>query len=165
MVHVMRQRQSTTRTTEPHKRTERIIEDSELPVVQCDYFVLQAAAATFGLKVLSIYVNTLRYGMSTVVEMKSAPDALAVVWALTMLNCFQLSDIILQRDPEPSSSSGHRVSNPNDKNEQSSDVLQDAHIRATEELKIIRNSCKDSCGQCWQQCKNAHSTDRLLTVL
>ena len=25
---------------EPHKRTERIIEDSELPVVQCDYLVL-----------------------------------------------------------------------------------------------------------------------------
>ena len=29
---------------EPHKRTERIIEDSELPVIQCDYIMLQDVA-------------------------------------------------------------------------------------------------------------------------
>ena len=34
-----------TARAEPHKRTERIIEDSELPVVQCDYFVLKDVAA------------------------------------------------------------------------------------------------------------------------
>ena len=53
---------------EPHKRPERIIEDSELPVVQCDYLVLKDVA-TGDLKVLSMYVRTPGYGMSTVVEM------------------------------------------------------------------------------------------------
>ena len=72
---------------EPHKRTERIIEDSELSVVQCDYLVLQGVAATDGLNVLSVYVKTLGYGKSTVVEMKSATDTSAVMWAVKMLNC------------------------------------------------------------------------------
>ena len=31
---------------EPHKRTERIIEDSELPVIQCDYLMLEDVAGT-----------------------------------------------------------------------------------------------------------------------
>ena len=35
---------------EPHKRTERIIEDSELPVTQCDYLMLKDVAGTGGLK-------------------------------------------------------------------------------------------------------------------
>ena len=35
----------------PHKRTERIIEDSELPVIQCDYLMLKDVAGTSGLKV------------------------------------------------------------------------------------------------------------------
>ena len=46
------------------------------------------------------------------------------------------------------SSSVQKVSNPNDKNEQSSEVLQNDHIRAKEELKIIRNSYRDECEQC-----------------
>ena len=86
---------------EPHK-PERIIEDSELPVVQCDYLVLNDVAATGGLKVLSMYVRKFGYGMSTVVEMKGATDTFATVWAVKMLNCLGLSDIILQCDPEPS---------------------------------------------------------------
>ena len=88
--------------TTGHKRTERIIEDSELPIVQCDYLVLQDVAATGGLKVLSMYLRTFGYGMSTVVEMKGAADTFAAVWAVKMLNCLGLSDIILQCDPEPS---------------------------------------------------------------
>ena len=72
---------------EPHKRTERIIEDSELPAVQCDYLVLKGFAATGRLKVLSMHVRTFGYGMSTVVEMKSATDTFAAVWAIKMLNC------------------------------------------------------------------------------
>ena len=36
---------------EPHKRIERIIEDSELPTVQCDYFVLKDTAVSEGLTV------------------------------------------------------------------------------------------------------------------
>ena len=108
-----------------------------------------------------MYVKTFGYGMSTVLEMKGATDTFAVVWAVTMLNCLGLTDIILLCEPEPSlikwaeSVQSKRLertvirSSPDD------------HIRATEELKIIRNNCKDQCGQC----KNAHSTDRLLTVL
>ena len=34
------------------KRIERIIEDRELPVIQCDYLVLKDVAGTGGLKVL-----------------------------------------------------------------------------------------------------------------
>ena len=35
---------------EPLKRTERIIEDSELPVIQCDYLILKDTAGTGGLE-------------------------------------------------------------------------------------------------------------------
>ena len=72
---------------EPHKRTERIIKDSELPAVQCDYLVLKGVAATDGLKVLRMYVRTFGYGMSTVVEMKSATDTFVAVWAVKVLSC------------------------------------------------------------------------------
>ena len=37
--------------SEPHKRIERTIEDSELPTVQCDHLVLKDTAASDGLKV------------------------------------------------------------------------------------------------------------------
>ena len=87
---------------EPHKRTERITEDSELPVIQCDYLMLKDVAGTGGLKVLSMYVRTFGYGMSTVVETKGPTDMFATMWAVKMLNFLGLSDIILQCDPEPS---------------------------------------------------------------
>ena len=51
---------------------------------------------------LSMYVRTFGYCMSTVVEMKSPTDTFATVWAVRMLNFLGLSDIILQSDPEPS---------------------------------------------------------------
>ena len=86
----------------PHKRTERIIEDCELPVVQCDYLMLKDVAGTGGLKVLSMYVRTFGYDMSTVVDMEGPTDTYATVWAVKMLNFLGLSDIILQCDPEPS---------------------------------------------------------------
>ena len=41
----------------PHKRTERIIEDSELPVIQCDYLMLKDTAGTEGLKVFSMHAR------------------------------------------------------------------------------------------------------------
>ena len=85
---------------EPHKRTERIIEDSELPVIQCDCLMLKDTAGTGGLKVLSMYVRTFGYGMSTVVETKGPTDMFATMWAVKMLNFFGLSDIILQCDPQ-----------------------------------------------------------------
>ena len=87
---------------EPHKRTERIFEDSELPVIQCDYLMLKDVAGTGGLKVLSMSVRTFGYGMSTVVETKGPTEVFATMWAVKMLNFLRLSDIILQCDPEPS---------------------------------------------------------------
>ena len=87
---------------EPHKRTERSTEDSELPVIQCDYLMLKDVAGTCGLKVLSMCVRTFGYGMSTVVETKGPTDMFATMWAVKMLNFFGLLDIILQCDPEPS---------------------------------------------------------------
>ena len=65
---------------EPHRRIERISEDSELLCVQCDYHVLKYVAAPDGLKVLSISVKSLGYGTSTNVETKSATDTFAVMW-------------------------------------------------------------------------------------
>ena len=100
---------------EPHKRIECFIEDSELPVVQCDYLVLKDVAVTSGLKVLSMYVRTFGYGISTVVEMKGATDTFATVWAVKMLNCLGLSTFLIK---------WQKVSNPNDQNEQSFEVLQ-----------------------------------------
>ena len=144
--------------SEPHKRTERIIEDSELPVIQCDYLMLKDVAGTSGLKVLSMYVRTFGYGMSTVVETKGPTDMFATMWAVKMLNSLTLSDIILQcAILNHRSSSGQKVSSPNDQNEQSFEVLPDGHIKAMEESKTIRNSCKDRSEQCWQQCKNTHT--------
>ena len=87
---------------EPHERTERIIEDSELPVIQCDCLMLKDVAGTGGLKVLSMYVRTLGYGMSTVVDMKGPTDMFATMWAVKMLNFRGRPDMILQCDPEPS---------------------------------------------------------------
>ena len=84
---------------EPHKRTERIIEESELSVIQCDYLMLKDVAGTGGLKALSMYVRTFGYGRSTVVETKGPTDMFATMWAVKMLNFLGLSDIILQCDP------------------------------------------------------------------
>ena len=49
---------------------------------------------------LSMYVRTFGYGMSTVVETKGPTDMFATMWAVKMLNFLGLSDIILQCDPE-----------------------------------------------------------------
>ena len=65
--------------SEPRKRIERIAEDSERPIVQRDYLVLNDTAAG-GLKVQSMYVNSFGYGTSTVVETKGATDTFAVTW-------------------------------------------------------------------------------------
>ena len=70
---------------EPYKRTERIIEDSELPMIQSDYLMLKDVEGTGGLKVLSMYVRTFGYGMSTVVETKGPTDMFATMWAVKML--------------------------------------------------------------------------------
>ena len=62
---------------EPHKRIERVVENSERPVVECDHFGLKDAAASDGLRVLNMHVKSF-YGTSTVVETKGATDTFAV---------------------------------------------------------------------------------------
>ena len=101
--------------------------------------MLKDVAGTSGLKVLSMYVRTFGYGMSTVVEMKIPTDTFATVWAVKMLNLDSLTPfygVVLNHR----SSSGQKVSSPNDRNEQSFQVLLDGHIRVTEELKIVGDS-------------------------
>ena len=53
---------------EPHKRTERIIEDSELPVIQCDYLMLRCCGHRWTESAQHVCENIFGYGMSTVVE-------------------------------------------------------------------------------------------------
>ena len=60
--------------SEPHKRTERTTEDSELP----DLVVLKDTAASDGLCVLSMCEKSFGYGTSTVVETNGASDTFAV---------------------------------------------------------------------------------------
>ena len=148
--------------SKPHKRIERIVQDSELPIVQCDYLVLRETAASDGLKVLSMYVKSLEYGTSTVIETKGATDTFAVTCGVTMLNCLGPSDITLQCDLEPSliKLADSLKKNPNNKSEQSSGVHPDHHIRATEQWELVRNSCRDRCAQCWQHFKTARNTDQ-----
>ena len=145
--------------SEPHKRIERIVEDSELPVIQCDYLMLKDVAGTGGLKVLSMHVRTFGYGMSTVVETKGPTDMFATMWAVKMLNFLELSDIILQCDPEPS-----LIKWAESVKSTRTERTADDHIKAMEESKTIRNSCRDKCEQCWQQCKNTHNTYHLQTM-
>ena len=134
-------------------------------MIQCDYFMPKDVAGTIGLKVISMSVRTFGYGMSTVVETKGPTDVFATTWAVKMLNFLGLSDIILQCDPEPSLIKwAENVSNPKEQKEQSFEVLPDGHIKAMEESKTVRNSCRDKCEQCWQQCKNTHNTDHLQTM-
>ena len=87
---------------EPHKRFERVTEDSERPSVQCDYIVLKCVAASDGVKLKSKNVKSLEYGTYTVVETKGATDTFAVTWRVKVSNCPGLSDTSLQGDSEPS---------------------------------------------------------------
>ena len=54
-------------------------------MIQSDYLMLKDVAGTGGLKVLSMYVRTFGYGMSTVVETKGPTDMFATMWAVKML--------------------------------------------------------------------------------
>ena len=65
---------------EPKKRIERIVEHSQLPIVQCAYLVLKDVAASDGLTVSSMYVKSFGNGTSTVVETKGATDTFAMRW-------------------------------------------------------------------------------------
>ena len=85
---------------EQRRRIERVIENSGLPVVLCEYMFMKDVAASGGLEVLSIYVKSLGYRMSTVEETKGA-YVFAVTWRVKMLNCFGLFCIIVHCDPEP----------------------------------------------------------------
>ena len=150
---------------EPHKRTERIIEDSELPVIQCDCLMLKDVAGTSGLKVLSMYVGTFGYGMSTVVETKGPTDMFATMWPVNMLNFLGLSDIILQCDPEPSLiKCAESVKSKRTERTVHSKFSQTVTSKQWRSPKTIRNSCSDRYEQCWQQCKKIHNKDHPQTT-
>ena len=71
---------------ELHQRSERVIEDNELPFVHCDYMFMKDVAASDGLTMLSMYMKSFGYGMSHEVETKAA-DVRAVTWGV--LNCLR----------------------------------------------------------------------------
>ena len=146
---------------EPHKRTEHIIEDSELPVIQCGYLMLKDVAGTSGLKMLSMYVRTVGYGMSTVVEKKGPTDMFATMWAVKMLNFLGLPDIILQCDPEPSLIKWAEGVKSKRTERKFSQTVTPKQWRSR---KLSKNSCRDRCEQCWQQRKSTRSTDHPLTT-
>ena len=116
---------------EPHKRTERIIKDSDLPVIQCDHLMLTDVAGSNGLVCESIrvrHVHSCRNEMpNRHVRNNVGSEKVELLWTLLTSFC---SEILSHR-----SSSGEKMSSPNDQNEQSFEVLPDGHIRATEELK------------------------------
>ena len=122
--------------------------------------MLTDVAGTGGLKVLSMYVRTFGYCMSTVVETKGPTDMFATMWAEKMLNFLGLSDVILQCDPEPSLIKWAESVNST-RTERTVEVPPDGHIKAMEESTTVRNNCRDWCKQCWKQCKNTHNTDHL----
>ena len=62
-----------------HKRN-RTNEQSASSKIQCDYLMLKDVAGTNELKVLSMYVRTFGYGMSTVVGTKGPTDMFATMW-------------------------------------------------------------------------------------
>ena len=137
---------------EPHKRTERNIEDSELPVIQCDYLMLKDVAATGGLKVLSMYVRTFGYGMSSVVEMKGPTDMFATMWAVNMFNFLGLSAIAHKVCRKSQVQTNRANSHPK--------FSQTVTSKQWKESKTIKNSCRDRCVQCWRQCKSTPHTDQ-----
>ena len=59
--------------SEPHKRTERIIEDSELPVIQCDYLMLKDVAG-WAVKMLKFL------GLSDII-LQCEPEPSLIEWA------------------------------------------------------------------------------------
>ena len=89
-------------TQKPRRRIERVADDNELPIVQCDCLVWKYTAATDRLKVLSMYAKPFGLGMFTVVETKGAGDSFAVMGTIRMLSSIGLSDIITKGDIESS---------------------------------------------------------------
>ena len=145
----MCQRQITGRTTQTNR----------VYTIFSDHLVLKNAAASDGLKVLSMYVKSFGYGTSTVVETKGATDTFAVTCEVKMLNRVGFSDIILQCDPEPSlikwaESVKFQTSRANSHLK----FIPDDHIRATEQRKTIKKrSCRDMCAQCCDSISRPHA--------
>ena len=125
---------------EPHKRIERTIEDTELPINKRDYLVLKDTAASDGLKVLNMYAKPFGCGTSTGVETKGA-----------LRHHFAIRSRCIT----------HQLGR---KCEIQSEVLPDDHIGATDQWKNIKNTYKDKCARSWQRFKTAHNIHRPLTV-
>ena len=144
MVHIIRQRQSTSGTTQAnraHHRRQRTPSHTNV-----DYLILKDTAGTGGLKVLSMYVRTFGYGMSTVVETKGPTDMFATMWAVKMLNFLGLSDIILQCDPEPSLIKwAESVKFKKNRKNSHSKFSQTVTSKQWRSRKLSGNSCRDKC--------------------
>ena len=88
---------------EPHTRIVHITEDSQLPSDQRDWPRCEKyVEAPDGLNIFSMYVPSVGYGTSTIVETKGATDMFAMTWVVKKLKCLGFSDIIVQCDPETS---------------------------------------------------------------
>ena len=131
--------------------------------------MLKDVAGTGGLKVLSMYVRTFGYGMSTVVGTKGLTDMFATMWGSENAEFsldFQTSfcSVILSHH----SINGQKVSNPNAQKEQSFEVLPDGHIKAMEESKTIRNrlqgQVRTMLAAMQEQHTHTHTADHLQTT-
>ena len=74
---------------EPHKRTERIIEDNEFPVIQCNYLMLKVVAGTTRLKVLNMHVR--HSDTACPQSSKTKKNMFATMWAVEMFNFLGLT--------------------------------------------------------------------------
>ena len=147
MAHIMRQRQSTSGTTQTdrahHQRQRTPSNKIGLSHVErrCGHKWTESAEHVCE----NIWVRHVRScrneRLNTHVRNNMGSENVEFPWTSPTSFC----SVILNHR----SSSGQKVSSPNDQNEQSFEVLPDGHIRATEESKIIRNSCRDKCVQCW----------------
>ena len=120
---------------ETHKRIERIMEDSNLPIVQCDYLVLKDVAAFDRLKLTVGNRRDRKYVASDNVDVsrlliKLAESVKSKRQERTIIPCSPIRSLLKQR------STG----------------------------KVPETVATTKCAQCWQHCKTARSADRPLTV-
>ena len=75
---------------------------ANFPLISVTSHVVKDVESPDGLNIFSMYVPSVGYGTSTVVETKGATDMFAMTWVVKMLKCLGLSDISVQCDPKPS---------------------------------------------------------------
>ena len=117
MAHIMRQSKT---QAETHKRIERIIEDSNLPIVQCDYLVLKDVAVFARLKLTVGNRRDRKYVASDNVDVSK----LLIKWAesmkskrqeRTIIRCFTIRSLqsngALEKCQKVATTNAHNVGN------------------------------------------------------